>query len=205
MPVRLHLSVQGRGDPDGAWVLAGGSQIGPLALSGAAARGVPGALQLHVFGRRVWQRSFAALLERKDEGDAKEAQERPTPSHQRAIAGYRRFERWFDPVDFALFILSERRRIRVEQLDFDLDYSFVDIVTTGKLLGALYALGGALPPPIAIRPRPSWDSVDQAELAVIACVRLRPGLLALDSLRYVLRHVKILKRRPAARGATEAS
>ncbi|MEB2311943.1 MAG: hypothetical protein OZ928_08830 [Polyangiaceae bacterium] len=180
LPVRWRLTVQGRGEPDGAWVLAGGTSFGPLALSGVGARGVPGVVQLHLFGRRVWQRALARLR-----------------------SGYARVARFIDPIDFCVFVVTEPRHARIEALDCEVDFSFEDIITTGKLLGALYALGGALPPPVSIRPNASWESLDRGSLALSATVRVRPGLLALGSLWYLVSHLEIRERPRAARGAAD--
>lgn len=198
LPVRLHLSLQGRGDPSGTWMLAGGGQIGPLALSGVGAHGVPPTAQLHLFGKQVWQRRLADLA-RKDEGE-----------EQRAVVktvrtGYARLTRWFDPLGLALFIVSERRRVRIELLEIDLSYSFEDVALTGKVLGAFYMLAGVLPPPIVIRQTPSWESLDQAEIALVGKIRLRPGLVALDSAIYLIKNLRIRRRKPPARGATEST
>lgn len=198
LPVRLHLSLQGRGDPSGTWMLAGGGQIGPLALSGVGARGVTPTAQLHLFGRQIWQRQLFAPAETKPEKPERGVVES-------ARARYAKLERWFDPLDLAVFIVSERRRVRVELLEIDLDYSFEDVALTGKVLGAFYMIGGMLPPPIVIRQTTSWESLDRAEVALVGKIRIRPGLVVLDSTIYLVRNLKIRRRRPPARGATEST
>lgn len=199
VPVRLHLSLRGRGDPSGAWAIAGGAQVGPLALSSVAARGVTPTVGAHLLGKRLWQRELAPG-EAEEGGEVERARRLARQQKER----YQKLERWFDPLDLAFFLVSERRRIRVEQFDLDVDYSFEDIALTGKTLAALYLLGGALPPPFVIRPRPSWDTVDRADLAVTVKIRLRPGLVLVDTAWFVVRRVKLRRRRSAARGATEA-
>ncbi|MEB2324828.1 MAG: hypothetical protein OZ921_20100, partial [Sorangiineae bacterium] len=113
LPVRWRLTVQGRGEPDGAWVLAGGTSFGPLALSGVGARGVPGVVQLHLFGRRVWQRALADLA-REQRGAAPGAR---APLLARLRSGYARVARFIDPIDFCVFVVTEPRHARIEALD----------------------------------------------------------------------------------------
>ncbi len=200
LPVRLHLSLQGRGDPSGTWMLAGGGQLGPLALSGVGARGVTPTAQLHLFGKQIWQRK---LLEPAEKKETKSERERGTVESARAR--YAKLERWLDPVDLAWFIVSEHRRVRVELFEIDLAYSFEDVALTGKVLGAFYMIGGMLPPPFVIRQTPSWESEDQAEVALVGKIRIRPGLVVLDSTIYVIRNLRIRRRTPPARGATEST
>jgi hypothetical protein len=54
-----------------------------------------------------------------------------------------------------IFVLRERRRVRIDRLELDVHYSFRDVVLTGKLTAALFALSGAFSTGL-IRPMPSW-------------------------------------------------
>lgn len=199
LPVRLHLSLQGRGDPSGTWMLAAGGQIGPLALSGLGASGVTPAAQLHLFGKQVWQRPLSELMKKEPD------EEEPKPLEKKFGDGYARLSRWFDPLDLGLFIVGEHRRVRVELLELDLEYSFEDVALTGKVLGAFYMLGGMLPPPIVIRQTPSWESLDQAQIALVGKIRIRPGLVVLDTAIYLIRNLRIRRPKPPARGATQST
>jgi hypothetical protein len=198
VPIRLRFSLKGRGDPSGAWAIAGGAQLGPLALSVVAARGVPATLGAHAFGRRLWQRELQEVARRgagdEQEGDPDRA--RGFLAEQRAR--YEKLERWFDPTELARFVLEERRHLRIDQLDVDLGYSFRDLVLTGKTTAALYFLSGVLPAPIELRPLPSWQSVDRADLSLSGAIRLWPLLLLVDGAYFVVRRVKLRKRRTAA-------
>jgi hypothetical protein len=198
VPVRIGFSLRGRGDPSGAWALAAGGQLGPLALSATAARGVPASVGVHAFGKRLWHKQLRELKrERKDED------ERGFAAVQRDR--FERLERWFDPVDLALFALKESRRMQIAKLQVDLGYSFRDLVLTGKTTAALYVLAGALPAPIEIRPIPSWESADRADLALSGAIRLWPLLLLVEGAVFVVRRVKLRKRRTAAADPTEAT
>lgn len=207
--VGVQASLQGRGDPDGNWMLGGGASAGPilrrsprltLTVSAAAARGVPGRVQLHIWGRRVWQRSFDDLLKPSEKKDEEEPEEESS-----LIDRYERFERWLDPVDLAAFLLSERRRIHIDTLRVDAKYSFADVATTGKVLGALSVLGGVLPPPVIIHQQPSWDARDDASLGILVELWFRPGLLAWDVLNYLVRNVKLRRRSSQPEALPEGS
>lgn len=195
VPIRIRFSLRGRGDPSGAWAVAGGAQLGPLALSAVAARGVPAAVAAHVFGKKLWERTLSELGKREPKADEADDEQPKTSALDGYKRRYDRLERWFDPLDLMLFLTEERRRIRVEQLDLDVVYSFEDVALTGKVLAALYVLAGILPPPISIRPRPTWESVDRADLALAGSIRVWPGLLLVDSAWFVVRRAKLRKRR----------
>jgi hypothetical protein len=191
IPVRLSLNLQGRGEPSGVWILAGGAQLGPLALSGAAGRDVPSVMQAHVLGRRVWQRP------------AGPSKREPSPEQR---SRKQRLRRRLDPLDFALFLVRERRRIRVDRLDVDLDYSFADVALTGKMMGAIFMLSAVLPPRIVVRQRSSWESVDKAALHLSGSMRVFFVLLILDVLSYRRKSTKRVPRRansPNPRGRHE--
>ena len=198
VPVRLNLSAQARGDPSGAWALAGAGKLGPLVTSAVAAHGVPGRVELSLLGRAIWRFPRAA---RRDE--PRSLRERTEKAAQRAERRYRRLERFFDPLELFLFVLRERRRLRVERCELEADYSFADVATTGKLMAALYALDGMLPPPFVLRQRVSWESVDRAKLAFSGRIKLWPGLLLVESGLFVIRSIRIRKRRPAQSGASK--
>src|SRR5687767_5349428 len=129
LPLRVRFSLQGRGEPRGTWAVAGGAQLGPAAASGVAAATLPLSLSLHVFGRKVWQKTARELRDarRKKQAEAADAEdaellirERAALAIERGSERYRRLERWFDPLDLALFLVRERRRIRLELVEVDL-------------------------------------------------------------------------------------
>ena len=121
---------------------AGGMQVGPLAVSGAGADRVPATVQVHVWGRRVWQKRARSLLdgEQNEEKEAQPKAERLGRAARGVTEGYRSLGRWFDPFDMVVFLVGERRRIRARQLEVDLEYSFEDILLTGRLLAAIWLL-----------------------------------------------------------------
>ncbi len=203
LPLRIQLRLQGRGDPSGEWALAGALKTGPLLVTGVAARGVPARAEAALFGRTVWS---AKPSEDEPETEEPESElERAQRGLSSARDRYRRVERWLSPEDMLAFALRERRRIELEGVEADLDYSFEDVILTGKLLGAVYALNGALPDHVLIRQTVSWESVDRAEFAATGKIRVWPGLLLVDTVVFVVRHLKLRRRPNAARGASQAS
>jgi hypothetical protein len=206
-PLRVRFNLQGRGEPSGTWALAGGASLGPIALSGGGARGVPLTAQLHAFGRRLWTKRASELLGTGEKEDEPEARIDATAREaaQRVARYYRKLERWFDPVDVALFVLGERRRLRARQVDVELGFSFEDVFLTGRVLAAVYVLRSALPPPVVIRERHSWESVDRLDGSVQGEIEVWPVLAALDLFFYLVRNVRIFPRREAARGTTEST
>jgi hypothetical protein len=110
LPVRVHVSLQGEGDPSGHWVLAGGSRCGPFSVTSAAAPKVDPFVQVHLWRWRLWRRTLEPRLEEpaepEDEGEAS------TP-----LDRYRRLERWFDPPDLAEFLLGEHKRVRLDRME----------------------------------------------------------------------------------------
>lgn len=180
VPLRLRLSLQGQGDPSGAWALAGGVQMGPVSLSGAAAHGVSPRGQLHVFGKRVLQ-----LPRNEEPAKAKRAQE-SAEEEKKSDGVYARLSRRIDPLELALFVVNERKRVKLGHLDLELDYSFEDVALTGKILGAVYALSGMFPGRVRIQQNVSWESVDRARGAMTSELELWPGLAVLDAAGFLL-------------------
>jgi hypothetical protein len=171
-----------------------------VSMSGAAAHGVPPSAQLHLGRWRPWRRRAERSL-RAPETDRLAQAKRSAGRLRRA---YATFERWFDPIDTVWFLLGERRRVRARRLEVDVDFSFDDIVLTGRLLAAIYVLQGVLPSQIVLRHRHRWESVDSLAGAVEGEVEVWPLLAAIDVLWYAVRNIRVRARREAASGATES-
>ncbi len=160
---------------------------------------MPAMVVVQLFGRRVVQKRLSEIgrkqKKKKKKKKKKEAEREPgaRAAIARARRGYERLERWFDPLDLALYLLQARRRIVIDRLELDVGYSFTDVALTGKTLAALYVLSGVVPPPIVIRPNPSWESADRADVALSGSIRLFPGLLLVDTVWFVIRRVKLRK------------
>jgi hypothetical protein len=107
-------------------------------------------------------------------------------------------ERRLGLVEVFEFAVGERRRVALERLDLDLEYSFRDVIFTGKLLAALSVLSGLVPPPVAIRHCPSWQWEDKLNASLAGTISLRPGRLLVDSLWFVVRNIRVWPRRAPA-------
>jgi hypothetical protein len=186
VPLRLTLSARGRGDPSGAWALAGAAQLGPLIGTAVAARGVPGLVELRLLGRIMYRRELGEAVFGRAEGP------QPRPALKSAETAYGKVD------SFASFVMRERRFLRFEILEVDVDYSFVDVALTGQLMAALYAVGGALPSKIVLRQHVSWESTDRMSLAVSSRIKLWLGLLLVDSALFVIRSNRVRKPTPRA-------
>lgn len=191
-PLRVNLSVQARGDPTGAWAVAGGVRIAFVAVAVVAASGMPATASLHVFGRRLAERRLADLVSRAAGGDGEGA------SVDRLHAAWERFERHLDPIEVAGFLLGERRRLELVEASVDCEYSFADVALTGKVLAALCVLDGALPPRVRIHGVPSWEAVDRAAVAASASLRLWPGRALVDALVFLARNARWRRGAPPA-------
>lgn len=175
-PLRLDVSGRARGLPDGSWVVGGGVSLAAVSVALVWARGVPPQLSFLIFGRKV---SFKPQLGKR--------LKRPVP--KRVKEASRRALRRVDPLELGLKLLEERRHVRLRYLVLDLAYGFRDPLLTGRLVGALSALSAVLPPPIEVRQAPRWDLEDGWEIAVDGRAIIKPWLMLLDTLAYVVRQV----------------
>jgi hypothetical protein len=186
---RLSIDARALGQPSGAWALAFGLELGALQLAGAVGPAAASSLEARVFGRKLAR-----------------GRRRPKPTPKREAKGRAakssRFPEWLDPIDALVFLLDERRHLSIEVLDVDLAYGFRDVALTGKIAGVLYALGGALPPPVRINQRPSWEGGETWQAHVNGRIALWPGLVLAEVLWYMLR--ARLRRRPEAPGPVPA-
>lgn len=197
----IEVSAEARGEPGGVWALAGGLQVGPVAASGVAAAGLAPRGQVHVFGRKIADRELTRGSEPREE-PTQPASERVKRWRQLAERGWGRLNAHVDPGELLVFLLQERRRIVVRQLDVDLAYSFRDILLTGKLLAALSVLSGMLPPPVRLRHGASWDWVDRGRASVQGSIVVWPGWMLVDTTWFVIRRVSPLGRLGGAKAAS---
>jgi hypothetical protein len=181
--LKLSFDLRGVGQASGAWAVAFGVEVGPLQLAGVTGSAVT-KLDLRLFGFRVpWSREKRAPRREKP---------KPAPSEP---PRRRRFLDGIDPVDAGLFLLDERRHVSIESLDVTLDYGFRDVALTGKIVGALYMLAGALPPQVRIHQNPSWEGAETWQAHVAGRIATWPALVVAEVLWYIIR--ARMRRRPA--------
>src|SRR6185369_791524 len=194
-PVSLSGNLQGRAEPSGAWVLAMGIGLGPIAFSVIAAQGVKPFLTCHLFGRQIvrlplsrWLRAAA----RKPRPESTEPREKPL-ALTRAERAIGRFFSNLDPLE-ALSAWWEKERVfEVRSLELDLEYSFRDVALTGQILAGLCVLSGVLPERYVINHTPGWESEDRLAIAADGRFRIWPVRLVVNVLGFML------KQRSAAR------
>lgn len=189
VPVSLGSNWQARAEPSGAWALAIGFAVGPLALTALAATGVAPLLTVHVFGKQVarmpvarWLRSQKPQSESPPEPES--GDERPSKLAHAA----RRFLQRLDPVDVVLEWWEKERTFEVRSLVVDLEYSFHDVALTGRILAALYVLSGVLPERVVINQTPGWEAEDRVAFAADGKFAIWPGRLLVYVVQFVLKH-----------------
>jgi hypothetical protein len=183
LPWRLSIALSARGAADGGWALAGGAQLAGLAATYSRARDVPGALGVHLLGRRVLQRQRKASTP----GAAKAAPPRR--------ARTRGLPRWIDPIDLALFVVGERRRVAIRELDASVRLGLHDVALAGELSGLLAVLSALAAPFGRLRHEVDWSGDESLEASVSATLRFSPALLLWDTSRFVARSMRGRRRR----------
>jgi hypothetical protein len=181
--LKISFDLRGVGQASGAWAVAFGVELGPLQLAGMTGSAAT-KLDLRLFGFRV-------PLSREKRAPRRE-KPKPEPSEPRRRS---RFLDGIDPVDAGLFLLDERRHVAIESLDVTLDYGFRDVALTGKIVGALYMLAGALPPQVRIHQNPSWEGAETWQAHVAGRIATWPALVVAEVLWYIIR--ARMRRRPA--------
>ena len=200
LPLTLGCNVQGKAEPSGAWAVACGLGLGPIALSAIAAAGVKPFLTCHVFGKQLVRLPLSRWVRRGKRAPVTDVA--PKPEHEAETeTRLTRFEHgvaaWFRSLDLLEIVLScwgNERIFRVRSLAVELDYSFRDVALTGRILAGLYMLSAVLPDVCEIRQTPHWESEDRLSLGADAQFKLWPGRTLLSIVRFVL------KQRSEARG-----
>jgi hypothetical protein len=179
--LRIEIEARGQGAASGAWIVAGGVAVGPLAIAAVARARTPVHVEFRVFGRKL--PPFARRLRRPRAPSSEDVAPQTEPA---APSEPRRARFRLGVLDVVELVAREWRRLELERFDLDLGYGFQDIVLTGKLAGALYALSGALPAPIRVTQRPRFDGADRWELSLAGALRISLGLVLLELVWYIL-------------------
>ena len=174
-PLRLDVSARAKGEANGHFAVAGGMSLSFVSLTFVWARGLRPQLNLLLFGQK-WR--FRPRWRPRRRAAPEPAERAPSEAWGRV-----------DPVKLLLKLVSERRHFRLRYLVLDLAYGFRDPLLTGRLVGAISALSGLLPPPIEIRQRPRWDFEDGWEVAFDGRAFVKPWLVLLEMAAYVVRQL----------------
>lgn len=186
LPWRVSLALSARGAKGGGWALAGGAQLAAVAATYTRGRGVPGAVGVHVLGRRVWPRRGAAergaAIAAKEEQEEKK-KDRSTEDRPSKLG----WPRWLDPIDLALFVAGERRRLALRELDGRVRLALADVALAGQLSGLLAIASGLVAPFGRLRHEVDWAGEEALEASVSAQIRFSPGLILWDTALFFIR------------------
>jgi hypothetical protein len=172
MPWRVALALEAQGAPSGAWVLAGGAQLFGCAASVARARGTPVVIELRAFGRRLWSRTGPPA---------------PRPAAPPAKSRLTELVRRVDPIDLLLFLMDERRRVAVRDLDATVRLGLADVALAGEIAGVLAVLSALGSPFGRLRHEIDWTGREHLDASVSLSIRFSPALLVWDTLRFAAR------------------
>jgi hypothetical protein len=208
LPVVLSSNVQGKAEPSGAWAVACGLGVGPVALSAIAAAGIKPFLTCHVFGKQLVRVPLSRWIrKRRSPASGTQPEAEREPETEAPLSGFERgvasLFRSLDPLEMLLSWWDQERLFQVRSLIVDLEYSFRDVALTGRILAALYMLSAVVPEVCEIRQTPSWESEDRVALGVDGRFKIWPGRLVLSVLRFVLQQRS--KARHSARLAKQAT
>lgn len=159
---------------DGAWAVAGGGALGPIAVTGARAAGGPGSVAVRLFGRSL-----------------------PAPRATRGGAAGARLATAFRRIDPFLAVelaLDAFGRVRIEALSADVRCGLVDPTTAGRAAQLLAVLSGMAAPIARVRHAIDWSAEDDAlDLKIEATASFVPALLLSDLIVFAVRHVRLLR------------
>jgi hypothetical protein len=186
-----------RAETSGAWAFVSGVSLLGLALTLVAAEGVAPHVVVFVLGRR-WKsftlaqlRGFAGThWERRKRRRARTkpaAAKTPLPWHQRGPETLEAIERWVDPVEAAISLFQEHRRVRLAWMNIDTQFGAEDPTITGQVTGLLYVLDTFLPARVRLLATPDWEPQNRLSLSIQGRLFAWPGRLSLDLCGLVLR------------------
>jgi hypothetical protein len=185
MPVRLRLTLKGRGQFGDTWVVAGGLECLGFTVTVAAAHAAQGMLQVHLFNRRL-------LLRRSRPIESTEQDTRPSQTMQSIMDWRATLEKRFDRDLLLRFVLGLRQHASIKSFNGHFKYCTPNVAWTGMLSGVLYAIAGLVSPVGQFVIIPEWDDYARAEGDVDMVVRLWPGKAAVAIAWFVTRNIRML-------------
>jgi hypothetical protein len=189
---RVSLSIQASAHERGAWALAGGGALGPVAISGGRAAGGRRALAVTLWGRTVW----------RSRGEPRQKEKEPS----RVTGTLMKRAKDVDPV-LALDLARDAfGRVRLEELDADVKLALVDPTTSGRVAMVLAVLSAMLAPVATIRHAIDWGAEEDAvDVQCGLAASFVPLSLFWDLTRFSVRQARVLlydrRARSRARGA----
>lgn len=182
IPWRLGLALRARGDAQGAWAVAGGAELLAFAATGAAARGTPMIVELRAFGRSLLRRLFPP----DGPPPPPKAPAKPEPKVS-LVERYRRLSRVADPVDLLIFLVSERRRLSVRDVEASVCLGLADAALAGEIAGVLMVISALSSPFGRLDHQIDWSGREHVEASLSLSLRFSPALLVWDTARFLAR------------------
>jgi len=186
MPVRLRMTLKGRGQFGDTWVIAGGLECFKFTISVAAAHATDRILQVHFFGWRVLVKRFEPSSQDTVDHDLSKVIDRI-----KKAAKY--IDKRFGREQLLSFVLGLRRHVRLKTLRGNLVYCTPDVALTGMLSGVLYAFAGLASPVGQLNVIPEWEDVARAHGDIDLVIRLYPGRAVAAIAWFMIKNIRLRK------------
>ena len=185
MPVRLRMTLKGRGRYGDTWVIAGGLECLKFTVTVAAAHAADSLLQIHFFNWRV-------LMRRSSPKRASTGEDVRLDEAVGKLIGWRKtLEQRFDPAQLRRFVLGLRRHARLRSFQGHLRYSTPNVAFTGVTSGALYAIAGLVSHIGQLVVVPEWDDEARADGDIDLVVWLWPVRAAVCTAWFVMKNIRL--------------
>jgi hypothetical protein len=184
LPLRLRMTLKGRGQYGDTWVIAGGLEFLKFTVTVAAAHATDRILQVHWFNWRV-------LLRRSSPKEPKGPELTLDQMIERVMTLRKSLEKRFDRDRLWRFVFGLRRHVRLRSFQGHLYYSTPDVAWTGMSSGILYAIAGLVSPFGQFAVVPEWEDVASARGDLDLVVRLWPARAAAATAWFVARNIRL--------------
>jgi len=195
VPVRMRLTLKGRGEFGDTWVLAGGLEFLKFTVTVAAAHAADSLLQIHFFNWRVLLRRSSPKTTPSGE-DARLDQ-----AAGKLMSWQKNLEQRFDRGQLWRFVLGLRRHVRLRSFRGHLRYSTPNVAFTGVMSGALYAVAGLVAPVGQFAVVPEWEDVARADGDIDLVVWLWPARAAVSTAWFVIKNIRMRETAEPGAGA----
>jgi hypothetical protein len=193
VPLRLRLTLKGRGQYGDTWVLAGGLECLKFTVTVAAAHATDSLLQIHFFNWRV-------LMRRSSPKRAPSGEDRRLDEAVGKLVGWEKdLGKRFDRRELWRFVLGLRRHARLKSFQGHFRYCTPNVAFTGMSSGALYAIAGLVAHVGQFVVVPEWDDEARADGDIDLVVKLWPVRAAVSTAWFVMKNIRM--REPIEPGA----
>ncbi len=191
VPVRIELTLNGRGEFGKLWAFAAGMRLWFINVAYADALGIDNVLQVYIFSRRLFMISPVGGKHVQKPDEEKMSLGELMDKLLRWRDGV---QRWVDPNDLLLFIVSLRRHVRMERFNGRLAYATPDVAITGMISGSLYTIAGLMAPFGTFTVEPQWVDVAKADCNMGVTCKIYPLRVILSAFTFTLKNIKLRQR-----------